>query len=116
MEANVRVINKMAKTMETTVMIEAAMPPKMICATCGSACEGKRVRGTQAENAGKVSSTQDNSAPDVPKARAIVRGRIRNPPRRLYLMCRTHSGKRAFNYLVGLILEHTLPLPWHNRL
>jgi len=36
MEASVSVISNIAKTIETTVMIEAAMPPRMTCATCGS--------------------------------------------------------------------------------
>ncbi len=36
-EASVSVISRMAKTMDTTVMMEAAMPARMTCATCGSA-------------------------------------------------------------------------------
>src|SRR5208282_4541556 len=40
-DARVRVINKMANTIDTTVMMEVAMSPKITCATCGSACEGK---------------------------------------------------------------------------
>jgi len=35
MEASVSVHQHIAKTIETTVMIEAAMPPRMTCATCG---------------------------------------------------------------------------------
>ncbi len=33
MEANVRVISSIANTIETTVIIEATMPPRMTCAT-----------------------------------------------------------------------------------
>ena len=33
MEAKVRVIRRIAKTIETTVIIEAAIPPRMTCAT-----------------------------------------------------------------------------------
>ena len=36
MEASVSVISRIAKTIETTVMIDVAMLPKMTCATCGS--------------------------------------------------------------------------------
>src|SRR5450432_993536 len=36
-DASVRVISRIAKTIETTVMMEEAIPPSMICATCGSA-------------------------------------------------------------------------------
>src|SRR5664280_2684546 len=46
-DARVSVISSMANTIDTTVMIEAAMPAKMTWATCGSACEGKRTVGTQ---------------------------------------------------------------------
>jgi hypothetical protein len=47
-DASVSVISRMANTMETTVMMEAAMPARMTWATCGSACEGKRAVGTRA--------------------------------------------------------------------
>ena len=36
-DAKVSVISRMAKTMETTVIMEAAMPARMTWATCGSA-------------------------------------------------------------------------------
>ena len=35
-DASVSVINRIAKTIYNTVMIEVAMPPRMTCATCGS--------------------------------------------------------------------------------
>ncbi|MCW3101122.1 MAG: hypothetical protein JWL77_6740 [Chthonomonadaceae bacterium] len=35
-EASVSVINKMAKTMETTVIIDVAMQLRTTCPTCGS--------------------------------------------------------------------------------
>ena len=44
MEASVSVISRMANTMDTTVMMEAAMPARMTWATCGSACDGNRAR------------------------------------------------------------------------
>jgi len=84
-EASVSVISRIAKTMETTVMIEAAIPPRMNCATCGSACEGKIARGTTSLNVGKVSSTHASIAPAQPSASAMISGRTRNPPRRLYV-------------------------------
>src|SRR5579862_3921374 len=43
MEASVSVISRIAKTIDTTVMIDAAMPPKITCATCGSECDGKSI-------------------------------------------------------------------------
>jgi hypothetical protein len=43
--------------MDTTVIMEAAMPARMTWATCGSACEGNRTVGTQALAAGNSSST-----------------------------------------------------------
>src|ERR1039458_9809924 len=42
-DARVSVINRMANTMDTTVMMEAAMPARMTWATCGSACEGIKI-------------------------------------------------------------------------
>jgi hypothetical protein len=51
-EARVSVMSKMANTIDTTVMIDAAMPTRITCATCGSACEGNRSLGTQALSAG----------------------------------------------------------------
>src|SRR5690349_9345677 len=49
-EANVSVISSMAKTIETTVMIEPAIPARITCATCGSEVDGKRSDGTQLLN------------------------------------------------------------------
>src|ERR1039457_6777440 len=63
MEASVRVMSMMAKTMETTVMMEAAMPARMICATCGSAREGNSTPGVQPRRAGKDSSNAESTAP-----------------------------------------------------
>ena len=58
-DARVSVISRMANTIDTTVMMEAAMPARMTWATCGSACEGNRVEGTQALTAGYSSSNHD---------------------------------------------------------
>src|ERR1035437_1007298 len=74
MEASVSVISRMANTMETTVMMEAAMPPRMTWATCGSAWEGKIALGTQALRAGKASSHSDSSAPMQPSTIAMDSG------------------------------------------
>ena len=94
MEASVRVMSMMAKTMETTVMMEAAMPPRIICATCGSACEGNGAPRVQPPRAGKDSSNSESSAPAQPSARAIENGRTRKPPRRLYMARRNSNGRR----------------------
>ena len=67
-DASVSVINRIAKTMDTTVMMEAAITPKMSWATCGSECEGNSVTGTRSLAAGIVSSSQERSAPTHPKA------------------------------------------------
>src|ERR1035437_2752182 len=45
-EARVSVINRMAKTIDTTVIMEAAIPPRMTCAIWGSACDGNSAFGT----------------------------------------------------------------------
>ena len=37
-DARVSVMSRMANTIDTTVMMEAAMPARMTWATCGSAC------------------------------------------------------------------------------
>src|ERR1035441_3154345 len=92
-DARVRVISRMAKTIDTTVMMEPAMPARMTWATCGSACEGNRVDGTQALKAGYSSSNHDSSAPAQPSDRAMVSGRIKKPPRRLYMAWRSISGR-----------------------
>src|SRR5271165_6328137 len=92
-DARVSVMSRMANTIDTTVMIEAAMPPKMTWATCGSACEGNRTVGTQALAAGTSSSSHDRTAPAEPNTSAIVRGRIKKPPRRLYIAWRSNKGR-----------------------
>ena len=99
MEASVSVISRMANTMDTTVMMEAAMPARMTWATCGSACEGNRAVGTQALTAGNVSSSHDRNAPAPPSASAMVSGRIRKPPRRLYIAWRNNNGRLLFTAL-----------------
>src|ERR1017187_6105507 len=92
-DARVSVISRMANTIDTTVMMEAAMPAKMTWATCGSACEGNSVEGTQELTAGYSSSNQDRDAPAKPSANAMVSGRIKKPPRRLYMAWRSTSGR-----------------------
>src|ERR1039458_9259961 len=99
MDASVSVINRMANTMDTTVMMEVAMPARMTWATCGSAWEGKRMVGTQALTAGYVSSNHDKSAPAHPRASAMVSGRIKKPPRRLYMAWRSFNGRLFFTAL-----------------
>src|ERR1700691_2747993 len=94
MEASVKVISMMANTIDTTVIMEPAMPPRIICATCGSACEGNSAPGVQPPRAGKDSSNSESSAPAQPSASAIDSGRTRNPPRRLYMARRNSNGRR----------------------
>ena len=91
-EASVSVISRMAKTMDTTVMMEAAMPPKMTCAICGSWCDGNSVPGSQAAMAGTASSSDDSTAPAVPSSSAMTSGRTRNPPRNAYIRERNIKG------------------------
>src|SRR5208337_5345974 len=93
-EARVRVISRIAKTIETTVMVEVAIVVRMACATWGSDCEGKSACGTNARISGNCSSSADRTAPVVPSASAISNGRMRNPPRRLYAADWTSTGSR----------------------
>src|SRR5664279_467625 len=92
-DARVSVMSRMANTMDTTVMMEPAMSARMIWATWGSACEGNRVEGTQELTAGNSSSNHDRNPPAQPKASAMVSGRIKKPPRRLYMAWRIVSGR-----------------------
>src|SRR5271165_1011379 len=92
-DASVSVMSRMAKTMETTVIMDAAMPARMTWATCGSACEGKRAVGTQALVTGNSSSNHDSKAPAQPSDSAMVSGRIKKPPRRLYIAWRSNKGR-----------------------
>jgi hypothetical protein len=92
-EARVSVISKIAKTIDTTVIIEPAMPARIIWATCGSACDGKTAEGTQALAAGNSSSNHEKSAPEQPSVSAMMSGRIKKPPRRLYIARRSINGR-----------------------
>src|ERR1035441_7241640 len=92
-DARVSVISRMANTIDTTVIMEAAMPARMTWATCGSACEGNRAVGTQALAAGNSSSSHDRHAPAPPSVSAMISGRIRKPPRRLYVAWRNINGR-----------------------
>jgi len=82
-EARVSVISRIANTIETTVIVEVAMSPRITCATPGSECEKKRTRGTQSPMEGSDSSIQETTAPLHASTSAIVTGRTRNPPRKL---------------------------------
>jgi len=64
----------------------------IILQNAGSACEGNRTVGTQALTTGNPSSSHDRNAPTQPSASAIVSGRIKKPPRRLYIAWRITSG------------------------
>src|ERR1017187_9666626 len=92
-DARVSVISRMANTMDTTVMMEAAIPARMTWETWASACVGNRTVGTQALAAGNSSSDNDRNAPAQPSASAIVSGRIKKPPRRLYIAWRNINGR-----------------------
>ena len=81
-EASVSVISRMAKTIDTTVMIEVAMTLRIVWATCGSSCEGNSVAGIHAAAIGVLSSIDDSTAPHRPSRTAITSGRTRKPPRR----------------------------------
>src|ERR1039457_7426177 len=99
-DARVSVISRMANTIDTTVMMEPAMPPRMTWATCGSACEGNRVEGTQALTAGYSSSNHDSNAPAQPSDSAMVSGRTKKPPRRLYIAWRSNKGRLSLSVQV----------------
>ena len=92
-DASVRVISKIANTMDTTVMIEVAMLLRITWATAGSSCEGKRVVGIQALIAGVDSSSEERKAPVAPRVKAMTNGRIRKPPRSAYITERNRIGK-----------------------
>src|ERR1700691_2945060 len=62
MEASVSDMSRMAKTIDTTVMIDAAIPARMIWATWGSECEGKIAFGTHSLSQGNSSSSHERSA------------------------------------------------------
>jgi hypothetical protein len=83
-DARVRVISRIANTIDTTVMIEVAMLLRITCATPGSSCEGKRVLGIQALIAGRDSSSDESTAPAAPRIMAMASGRMRKPPRSAY--------------------------------
>ena len=51
-DARVSVIRRMANTIDTTVMMEAATPARMTWAICGSAWLGNSTDGTQAASTG----------------------------------------------------------------
>ena len=82
MDARVSVISRMANTMDTTVMMEAAIPARMTWATCGSACEGNRTVGTQALAAGEADAVAFGvpfiANPDLPIR--FAQGTPLNPP------------------------------------
>ena len=95
-EASVNVIRRIAKTIETTVMIELAIVLSITCAICGSAREGNSASGTQALMIGKVSSADDRIIPVSPSASEMRSGRTRKPPRSAYIQFRTRIGRRVF--------------------
>jgi hypothetical protein len=68
-EASVSVISRIAKTIETPVIVEVAMLVRMACATWGATCEGNSACGTNQRIAGNCSSKADMAAPAVPSAR-----------------------------------------------
>ena len=52
-----------ANTIDTTAMMEAAMPDRMTWTTCGSACEGNRTVDAQVLADENSSSKHDRNAP-----------------------------------------------------
>jgi hypothetical protein len=55
--------------------------------------------GTQALAIGNSSSSHDINAPAPPSARAIMSGRIKKPPRRLYIAWRSINGRLLLTVL-----------------
>ena len=99
-EASVRVISRIANTIDTTVMIDVAMLLRMIWATPGSCCDGNRTVGIQRPTSVNDSSMDDSTAPAAPSTSAIARGRMRKPPRNAYRADRNSAGRRS-NMLKG---------------
>jgi hypothetical protein len=95
-EVGVSVISK-AKTIETTVIIEPAIPARMTWATCGSAREGNKTFGTQVLRTGTASSSAERSAPADPSVSAMMSGRTRKLPRRLYITWWNERTRRSFS-------------------
>jgi hypothetical protein len=73
----VRVISRIANTIDTTAIIEVAMLLRITYATPGSWREGKRVLGIQALMPGIASSSDESTAPAAPSIMAMTNGRTR---------------------------------------
>jgi hypothetical protein len=94
-DASVSVISRMANTIDTTVMIEVAMLERITCATPGSWRDGNRTLGIHAPICGRASSSEENTAPAIPKITAMTSGRMRKPPRSAYIAERKRTGRRS---------------------
>src|SRR5271157_4156929 len=62
-DASVSVISRMANTMDTTVIMEAALPATMFWAMFGPEGEGNSAVGTEALAAGNIASSHERNAP-----------------------------------------------------
>ena len=81
-DASVSVINRMANTIDTTVIMAVAILLKISCATAGSCVVGKSMVGIQFRICGYHSSNVDKYIPEAPINNAITNGRIRKPTRK----------------------------------
>ena len=92
-DASVSVISRMANTIDTTVMIEVAMLARITCATPGSWRDGNSTLGIHAPIAGRDFSSEESTAPTIPKITAMSSGRMRKPPRSAYIAERKRTGQ-----------------------
>ena len=76
------------------------MLERITCATPGSWRDGNRTLGIQALISGRASSSEEKTAPAIPKITAITSGRMRKPPRSAYIAERRRTGRRS-NICVG---------------
>ncbi len=85
-DASVNVINRMANTIDTTVIMAVAILLSTSWATAGSCVVGKSMVGIQCRMFGYHSSKVDKYIPAAPINKAITNGRIRNPTRKSFTM------------------------------
>ncbi len=88
-------------------MMEAAIPRQNDLRHLRIGMRGKERGGTKSEKPGINSSSNDKIAPAQPMVSAMISGRTRNPPRRLYAICRITNGMRL-SKVRGAVKPHCL--------
>jgi len=115
MEASVSVISNIAKNDRDHGHDRGRDASQMTCATCGSEMKMERAPSERNQKTrGLTLRGMNSTAPKQPSVSVMIRGRTRNPPRRLYANLPDHQWDALVHSILPVFLcsfDRPAPIP-----